>query len=65
MFRVKGKGATAVGSTGVGDLYVQVRVITPRKLNAEQKRLIESLSEHDDLSADEPNLFERVRNIFG
>ncbi len=64
-FRVRGKGATAVGSSGIGDLYVRVRVVTPRKLNAEQRRLLEQLAEHDDLEAAGPNLFDRVRNIFG
>jgi molecular chaperone DnaJ len=64
-FRVRGKGATTVGASGFGDLYVQVRVVTPKKLSAEQRRLLEELAEHDDLEVEEPNLFERVRNIFG
>jgi molecular chaperone DnaJ len=65
VFRVKGKGATTVGTRGVGDLYVQVRAITPKKVSAEQRRLLEALAEHDDLEAEEPNLFDRVRKIFG
>ena len=64
-FRIRGKGTAAVGRSGVGDLYVQVRVVTPRKLTAEQRRLLEELAEHDNLEVEEPNLFERVRNIFG
>ena len=63
-FRIKGKGATSVGAKGTGDLYVQIRAVTPKKLNAEQRQLLQALAEHDDLEADEPNLFERVRNIF-
>jgi len=64
-FRLRGKGATAVDTSGFGDLYVQIRVVTPKKLNVEQRRLLEDLAEHDDLEADESNLFDRVRNIFG
>jgi len=64
-FRIKGKGATDVRAKGFGDLYVQVRAITPTKTSTEQRRLLEELAEHDDLDAEEPNLFERVRNIFG
>ena len=64
-FRVRGKGTAAVGTSGIGDLYVQVRVVTPKKLNAEQRRLLEELAGHDDLDVEEPNLFDRVRNIFG
>ena len=63
-FRIKGKGATSVGAKGTGDLYVQIRAVTPKKLNAEQRQLLQALAEHDDLEADEPNLFERVRDIF-
>jgi molecular chaperone DnaJ len=64
-FRIRGKGATAIGTGGTGDLYVQVHVVTPRKLSAEQRRLLEELAAHDDLEVEGPNLFERVRNIFG
>ncbi len=64
-FRIRGKGATAVGTNGFGDLYVQVHAVTPKKLSAEQRRLFEELAEHDDLEVEGPNLFERVRNIFG
>jgi len=64
-FRVRGKGATTVGTSGFGDLYVQIRAVTPKKLNAEQKSLLEKLAGHDDLDTDEPNLFDRVRDIFG
>ena len=63
-FRVRGKGATSLETRGKGDLFVEICCITPKKLNAEQRQLFETLAEHDDLDADEPNLFDRVRNIF-
>jgi len=63
-FRIRGQGASAIGIKGNGDLYVDVHAVTPKKINAEQRELFEQLSGHDDLEADEPNLFDRVRNIF-
>jgi molecular chaperone DnaJ len=74
-FRLRGKGMPDVsGRGGRGDLLVTVRVITPKKLTREQKKLLEQLQaslpkekfepmprdEHED-----KGLFERVRDIFG
>jgi len=43
--RVRGKGLPRIGESGHGDLHVRVHVWTPTKLTAEQKRLLESLSQ--------------------
>jgi molecular chaperone DnaJ len=74
-FRVRGKGMPDVSGRGRGDLMVTVQVAVPRKLNKQQKLLLEQLasalppekfeprtteSEHDDR-----NLFEKVKDIFG
>jgi molecular chaperone DnaJ len=74
-FRVRGKGMPDVSGRGKGDLMVTVQVAVPRKLNKQQKQLLEQLaaalpaekfeprateSEHDDR-----NLFEKVKDIFG
>jgi DnaJ-class molecular chaperone len=62
------------GRSNRGDLLVTVKVITPRKLTREQKKLLEQLDatlpkdkfeptpvgEHED-----KGLFDRVKDIFG
>jgi molecular chaperone DnaJ len=74
-FRIRGKGMPDVSGRGKGDLMVTVQVAVPKKLNKQQKHLLEQLaaalppekfeprtseSEHDDR-----NLFEKVKDIFG
>jgi molecular chaperone DnaJ len=72
--RLKGKGMPDVNGRGRGDLFVIVKVITPRKVTKEQRHLLEQLkkalppetfkpTERDE--AEEKNLFERVKDIFG
>ncbi|PCH60277.1 MAG: molecular chaperone DnaJ [Gammaproteobacteria bacterium] len=43
VFRLRGKGARTVHSTGVGDLLCHVSVETPVNLNSEQKELLAQL----------------------
>ncbi len=43
LIRVKGKGVTRLGSTSRGDLYVEVMVVTPKKLSRKQKELLKEL----------------------
>ena len=74
-FRVRGKGMPDVSGRGQrGDLLVTVTVVTPKKLNKEQKKLLEQLSASLPKEKFEPTpvgdqgdrgLFERVRDIFG
>ena len=72
-FKLRGKGMPNVSGRGRGDLHVIARVSVPKKLNKEQKQLIEDLArtlpvEKDDApegdGADKP-FFERVKDIFG
>jgi molecular chaperone DnaJ len=74
-FRLRGRGMPDVtGRGGRGDLLVTVKVLTPKKLNREQKKLLEQLqatlpkekfepTPRDE--QDEKGLFDRVRDIFG
>ncbi len=66
-FRVKGKGVPALQSTGKGDMYVQIRVQTPSKLNKRQRELMVELGETFSIdNQPEPrSLFEKVKDIFG
>jgi len=42
-FRVRGKGVPELGGRGKGDLYVEVRVQIPGKLNKRQRELLQEL----------------------
>lgn len=43
-YRIKGKGIEDVHSSRKGDMYVVIKVITPKKLTRDQKKLFEELS---------------------
>jgi molecular chaperone DnaJ len=72
--RLKGKGMPDVNGRGRGDLFVTLKVITPRKLTKEQRQLMEQLKKAlpqetftptERVEAEEKNLFDRVKDIFG
>ncbi|MBI4467328.1 MAG: molecular chaperone DnaJ [Acidobacteria bacterium] len=68
IFRLHGKGFPTLNGGGRGDLFVEVRVETPKKLSREQRRLIEQLAESlpaENRPAEKASLFERVKDIFG
>jgi molecular chaperone DnaJ len=44
---LRGKGMPNVHGRGVGDLAVRLTVAVPRKVSAEQRRLVEELQKHD------------------
>jgi molecular chaperone DnaJ len=72
-FRLRGRGMPDVGGRGRGDLIVTVKVITPKKLTKDQKRLLEQLQtelpkekfEPTPADSEDKGLFERVKDIFG
>jgi len=72
-FKLRGRGMPNVSGRGTGDLYVIARVSVPKKLNKEQKQLLEELartlpSEQDGTADSEEGdkpFFERVKDIFG
>ena len=57
--RIKGKGIKDVNYHNAGDFYVIIKVVTPKKLSREQKKLIEKLNDTDlsDKSIDKYNKF--------
>ena len=59
-FRVRGHGVPHLGSRGRGDLHVVVRVVVPRHLSAEQRKLLQQL----DKTLPAPELREKDRSIF-
>jgi molecular chaperone DnaJ len=73
--RLRAKGMPDVNGRGRGDLFATVQVQTPRKLNKDQRHLLEQLAKalpkekfeprpHGD-AQDERNLFDRVKDMFG
>jgi len=65
--RLRGLGVPHLNSRGRGDLYVHLDVQVPKKLNRDQKRLLEELL--TVLPAEnvphEKSVFEKVRDFFG
>ena len=72
-FRLRGRGMPDVAGRGRGDLFVTVKVITPKKLSRDQKKLLEQLAgslpkeKFDPTPAgrEDKGLFDRVKDIFG
>ncbi len=66
VFRLRSQGLPHVNSTYRGDLFVKVRVITPTRLNSEEKRLLEELSKYDSEKKLHPhkNFFSKLKEFF-
>jgi len=68
IFRLHGQGFPNLNGGGRGDLFVEIRVETPKKLTREQKQLVEQLAETlpaENRPAAKSSLFDRVKDIFG
>lgn len=75
IFRLRGKGMPDVSGRGRGDLFFTVQAVTPKKLNKDQRALLEQLSKAlpkekfdprpVDAVDEEKNLFDKVKDIFG
>jgi molecular chaperone DnaJ len=64
---VRGAGMPTVGSGRRGNLVVHLRVVVPRRLTAEQRRLIDEAAKLGGSSEEEPpggGLFERLKKAF-
>ena len=59
--RIKGKGMPRLQGSGRGDLFVHVKVIIPRKLTKEQKKLLDEL--HKSIK-DSKDFLGKVRDLF-
>ena len=58
-YRLKGKGIEDVHSSRKGDMYVVIKVVIPKKLNRDQKKLFEQLSKTD---LEEGSEFKKIRD---
>jgi molecular chaperone DnaJ len=73
--KLRGKGMPDVNGRGRGDLFATVQVHTPKKLTKDQRHLLEQLAKAlpkekfepraHGADADERNLFDRVKDMFG
>jgi molecular chaperone DnaJ len=68
VLRVRGQGVPQLGGRGRGDLHVLVRVVIPRHLSNEQRKLLEQLAKTlptPDIKDKEKSLLERMRDLLG
>ena len=67
LLKVKGQGMHLYDSESRGDLYVNIKVIIPTKLNAKQKELIEAFRAEckDDCTQPEiKGFFDKIKDLF-
>lgn len=68
VLRVKGQGVPQLGGRGRGDLHVLVRVVVPRHLTGEQRKLFEQLAKTlplPDVKDKDKSLLERMKDLLG
>ena len=69
ILRLRGKGIPDVNGYGSGDLKVYVQVWIPKKLDKEEKKVIESLKSSSNFKANpeksDRSFFDRIKKMFG
>lgn len=63
-FRLRGHGMPRLNSSNLGNLYVNVRVVTPRKLSSKQKKLLRQFEEisGDELVKPNKGFFDKIKD---
>ena len=68
IFRLKGKGLPSVQSYGTGDQLINVNIWTPKKLNDEEKKLMQKLKDMPNMKPtpgkSEKGFFEKMKDYF-
>ena len=66
VFRLRSQGLPHVNSSYHGDLFIKVHVITPTRLNSEEKDLFEKLSKFDSEKKLNPekSFFSKLKKFF-
>ena len=66
--RLRGKGLPSVQGHGRGDQFVHVNVFTPKRLNDEEREILEGLRDSENFQPDgqgkERGFFEKVKDFF-
>jgi molecular chaperone DnaJ len=68
VLKLKGQGVPALGGRGRGDLHVLVRVVVPKHLTSEQRKLFEQLAKTlpvPDLKDKDKSLLDRMKDFLG
>ncbi len=68
IFRLKSMGLPYLNKSYKGDLYVRVVVVTPTKLNSEQKELFRKLAKYENVQNLKPgktSFMDKLRDFFG
>ncbi|MFB3815508.1 MAG: molecular chaperone DnaJ [Terriglobales bacterium] len=67
VFRIRGKGLPVVNGHGKGDLYAEVKVKTPTKLNKHQRELLQQLDGAGPVEnkLERRSIMSKVKDIFG
>jgi len=69
VLRVRGQGVPSLGGRGRGDLHVLIRVVVPKPLTVEQRRLLEQLGRTlpvPDIREDkDKSLLDRMKDLLG
>jgi molecular chaperone DnaJ len=65
-FRLKAKGMPVLRSAQVGDLYIQVQIETPQKLNKRQRELLQEFEQisSQDNNPESTGFFARMKDFF-
>lgn len=65
--RIEGQGLPDIGTHRTGDLFVQIFIETPTKLNSEQQELLRKFAETESksVSPKSTGFFEKLKNHFG
>ncbi len=66
-FRLKNKGIQHLNGYGRGDQHVIVKVVVPKKLNNDQKKLLKKFADisGEEINPEQKGFFEKVRDVFG
>ena len=64
-FRLEGKGMPRLRGRGQGDLFVQIQVVTPERLNDDQREALEAFAEAggDEIEVND-GFFDRIKRAF-
>ena len=64
VFKLRGQGMNSVRHSSRGNMYVNVKVVVPKKLNSKQKKLLKEFAEvsGDEIKHVEKGLFDRVKD---
>ena len=68
ILRLKGKGLPSIERYGTGDFLIHINVWTPQELNKEQRKLFETIMEHENFipnpNKSDKSFFEKVKDMF-